>query len=168
MNELDAAYHTVHDYPGGAEALGVRLNKRGTTLSNELRPPPGSTAKFGLLDAVKVMELTRDLRMLDAINARFGRMSIPLPALDVDTGEAVFTAVTKVTQEFGEYLAQVSEALADGKVTEREVRGTQRELGELIQRAQQLQAQLLRMHEDGKPPFVRLETKQGPSDAARR
>lgn len=167
MNVQDAMYHTVHDYPGGAEALGVRLNKRGTSLSNEVKPQPGSTAKFGLLDAVKVMEMADDLRMLDALNAHFGRMSVPLPDLDVDNGSAVFTSITRVTQEFGEYLAKVSEAVADGSVSATEYRGTQRELGEMIRRAQQLQAQLLRMHEDGKPPVVRLETKmQGPSDAA--
>jgi hypothetical protein len=72
MNILDAAYHTVHDYPGGASALAPRLGKSHATLSHEVRPPANSQAKLGLRDAQRIMALTGDYRILQAQAAELG------------------------------------------------------------------------------------------------
>ena len=50
MNLLDAAYHVVHDYPGGAQSLAPRMFKSATTLSHEVAAD--GTAKLGLLETV--------------------------------------------------------------------------------------------------------------------
>jgi hypothetical protein len=59
VKPLDAAYHVVHDYePDGAASLAPRLGKSSTQLCHEVKPPPGNMAKLGLVDAVKISDLT--------------------------------------------------------------------------------------------------------------
>ena len=69
---LDAAYHTVHDYPGGAPALAARLGKRPAVLCHEVAPgPSNASAKFGLMDAMRIMAMTGDHRVLSRPAARW-------------------------------------------------------------------------------------------------
>lgn len=78
MNLQDAAYHTVHDYPGGTSALAVRLGKHTTTLNHEVRPPVGSSAKLGLVDAQRIMAMSGDHRILSFVTQwlrRFGQLN---------------------------------------------------------------------------------------------
>ena len=67
----DAAYNTVHDYPGGAEALAPRMEKSAKVLDskvnrNEFRH------HLTLREAVQIMGLTGDHRMLRAICRHLG------------------------------------------------------------------------------------------------
>lgn len=38
MNPLDAAYKAAHDYPGGTDALAVRLGMTGAILRGKVNP----------------------------------------------------------------------------------------------------------------------------------
>ena len=78
MNALDAAFSLVHDQPGGAGPLSVRMGKAQGTLAQELRGY--GTAKLGLLDAVKISALTGDLRILNAFSEAMGCTVLPLAA----------------------------------------------------------------------------------------
>lgn len=155
MNVLDAAYHTVHDYPGGAEALAVRLgNKRGTSLSHEVRPPVGSTAKLGLITAVEIMELSSDYRILNAICARLNcAPPVPLPSLEMCDGTAT-RHVASVAKEFGELMADVARDASDGVITDNELARIGKSFGELVAAGQQLLALLTQINETGKPVGV--------------
>lgn len=131
MNVLDALYHTVHDFDGGAEALAVRLGKRGTSLCHEVRPPVGGTAKAGLLDAVKIMEITRDYRALHAMASRCGFMTLPLPTLD-DSHADTTAYLADVAKEFSDVMQVVAAGAADGVISDSELAALERQWGELV------------------------------------
>lgn len=152
MNVLDAAYHTVHDYPGGAEALAVRLgNKRGTSLSHEVRPPAGSTAKLGLMTAVEIMELSGDLRILNAICGRLNcAPPVPLPAGDHEDGCAAALAA-EVARDFAELMGEVARDVADSVITDNELQRLERRFGELVAAGQRMLAHFGQINATAKP-----------------
>lgn len=149
MNVLDALYHTVHDFDGGAEALAVRLGKRGTSLCHEVRPPAGGSAKAGLLDAVKIMEITHDYRTLHAMAARCGFMAVPLPDLD---GAHADTAsyLAEVAREFSDLMQVVAVGAADGAITDNELAGLERQWGELVAAGTRLLGNFAAMNAEGR------------------
>lgn len=64
MNILDAAYHTVHDFLGGASALASRMGIKSPAVLNSKVNPNTHTHHITLLEAVKLMEITGDYRIL--------------------------------------------------------------------------------------------------------
>lgn len=156
MNVADACFHTVHDAEGGAESLGPRIGKRGTSLSGEVKvrsqadieamKAAGATVpKLGILDAQRIMKLTRDYRILNAQAAELGGMVVMLPELD--WGEMPAAAdVAAVAKGFSDLMSDVALSLADGRVTDRELAKVEREVGMLVATTQRLLTSLGRMN----------------------
>lgn len=144
---LDAAFNLVHDYPGGARSLAPRIKKSETTLDHEVKHT--GTAKFGLLDAVKLTQLTGNLAILNEFAAACQCVVLPMPALEgaMDT----FPGLAEAAREFAEFVASVATAVADGRVTANELARVDRELSELHARNQAVRATLAAIHEAGKP-----------------
>lgn len=138
MSVADAAYHTVHGYPGGAAALQVRMGK--SNLSAEVNPNI-PTAKLGLEDAVKVQALSGDHRILTAMCLELGYLP---PQRMVDQGEIAPTAqagnlaLSQAAKEFGDVVTTAAAAMADERITPNELRAVTQECGELIQKLQAL------------------------------
>ncbi len=159
MNLADAAYHTVHDYPGGAEALGPRLGKLGTSLSGEVRVRPlheqpadlrgVSRPKFGLLDALKVQQLTGDHRIFFAMAASLHYLPVPLPELHADAPPCA-SSVAQLAEEFAQLMQEVVRDIADSEVNDNELGRIQRCWGELVTAGQQLLLSLGDMNEKSK------------------
>ena len=57
MNIIDAAYHTVHDYPGGATALALRLGIKSPAVLNSKVNPNTDTHHITLVEAIKIMAI---------------------------------------------------------------------------------------------------------------
>jgi hypothetical protein len=127
MSVRDAAYHTVHDYPGGSAALAPRMGKTPSTLCHEVAPRqmPGSTAKLGLLDAVALMEMTGDHRIMHAVAQRLGGMFVPLASVDDEARDASHLA--DLAREFAHVVEAVASSLADGRITDNELGRVTRE-----------------------------------------
>lgn len=68
MNVGDAFYQTVHGSAGGCEALAVRMNMSAAILRNKANVHT-VTNKPTLDDADRIMGLTADYRILDALAA---------------------------------------------------------------------------------------------------
>ncbi|MBK8019106.1 MAG: hypothetical protein IPK20_22085 [Betaproteobacteria bacterium] len=112
----DAAYNTVHDYPGGAEALAPRMGKSAKVLDskvnrNEFRH------HLTLREAVQIMGLTGDHRMVRAICRHLGYLD-PIRAVvyegiaDEQLLELVAAAtVTSSDHEFESFDEQTIEAM---------------------------------------------------------
>ena len=136
MDIRDAAYHTVHDYPGGSSSLAPRLGKRPGVLCHEVAPPEGSSAKLGLVDALRIVQMTGDARILAAFAVECGHMVVPLPAQRPEPlphdARAAGEHLAEVAREFADVMAAASMALADGRVCENERRSIERQFGELI------------------------------------
>ena len=149
---LDAAYHVVHDYPGGSVSLAPRLNKSPTTLSHEVTAT--GTAKLGLLDAVKITAFSGDLRILQAWAVEAGQMLVALPVM-ADQSDECLAMVSSTAKEFSDLLAAAAEGLADGVVSDNEVDRIEREAAELFSAVHALLKAMRDRNQAGKPPHER-------------
>lgn len=144
MNVSDAAHATVHDYPGGAISLGPRVGINPTVLNSKVNPNT-STHHLGLLEAQRIMGRTGDHRILRAQCEELGYLP-PIPRVEGDVSDAaLLEAYTRLMSELGDFSGKFHQALADGKLTIREVDGLQREMdeffaagAELLNRARQI------------------------------
>lgn len=139
MNVLDAAYALVHDYQGWAPALGPRVGLTGKMLSNKVCPTD-AIHKLTLDEAVRISEMARNPAILHAFAERLGFVAIP--TAEMADADDIGHAIATVASEFGDYVRIVDAAVADGKVTPRELREAQAELVELIAAATQLQGMI--------------------------
>lgn len=130
MNVLDAAYNVVHDQPGGASPLSVRLGKGQHVLGAELAGR--GSAKLGLVDSVKISQMTGDLRILFAFAEECGQLCVPLPqVVDVGGGD-VLRALAEASREFAELCTEVCSSMTDGRISDNELDRFERERGELM------------------------------------
>jgi len=148
MSLLDSAYDLVHDYPGGAPALGARMKKNATTLSHEVKGE--GTAKLGLMDAKKMSDLSGDLRILQAWAVDAGQLLIPLPCVD-DPGDQCLAQLSRSAKEFSDLVAEVSTDLADGTISDNELARIEREAGELIANVHALMGAVRQRNQACKP-----------------
>lgn len=141
LRVMDAARQMAACFAGGVDKLGEALGKRRGVLRNELSPRrPASTAKLGLVDALRAMRRTGDLRLLHAMCLEFGHMAIPLPeaARDADTSANVVALV----KEFGELVTVYTDAVRDGRVTNVERADVAQAWGELMVAGQALMSEV--------------------------
>jgi len=139
MNITDAAHKTVKDYPGGAEALGVRIGMSGAVLRNKVNPN-NSTHHLTLAEASEIMGVTGDDRMLHALAAEHGYV---LRRVEGAASGSVIGAVLAVSKRQGDLAQAVATSLEDGKITPNEsseigrlCASIQAEAADLAQRAE--------------------------------
>ena len=149
MNLLDAAYHVVHDYPGGAQSLAPRMGKSASTLSHEVTAT--GTAKLGLLDAAKITDLTGDLRLLTAFAANAGQMLVPLPGAGALVSDDCMRGLAHSAVEFGELCQEVAGSLADGSISDNELGRIDAGCGELFAAIYAMRQALAARNAAGKP-----------------
>jgi hypothetical protein len=138
---MDAARQMAAGFAGGVDKLGLALGKRRGVLRNELAPRrPVSTAKLGLLDSLRAMRRTGDLRLMHAICLEFGHLALPLPDAALDASSAA--NVVAMAKEFGELVAVYSDAVLDGRVTNVELASVAQAWGELMVAGQGLMSEV--------------------------
>jgi hypothetical protein len=150
MNIQTAAFNLVYDHAGGATALAPMLGKSSSTLSHEV-DPNYPTAKFGLADALKLTLLTKNHAILNAFAMACHCMVLPLPACPDDSDDNTFKSVTRVAREFAELISEVSEVMADGAVSDNELRRVEREATELVSAIQAVLLALKLRNEASRP-----------------
>ena len=149
MDLLDTAYNVVHDYPGGADSLGPRIDKNPTTLNHEVKGT--RDAKLGLLTAEKITQKSGDLRILQAFAANCGQMVLPLPeALLKGSDEDCMLRLADTAREFGVLVKEVAGDMADGKISDNELKRIDRDCGRLIADLHALREALAQRNAEGK------------------
>lgn len=148
MHLRDVAFNVVHDSPGGAVSLAPRLGKSHTTLAHELNGT--GIAKLGLIDAEKITLLLGDMRILEAFATNCGQMLVPLPAASVLAGDDCMLRLTDSVKEFADVCKEVAGDLADGTISDNELRRIDRECGELIASVHALRESLARRNVQGR------------------
>lgn len=155
MNILDAMRRMVRSYPGGVDAIAPRLAKSSSTLEKELRGAPGF--KLGAVDAAEISAMCYDLGTPDAraygnaIAAELGCMLIPFPpVMDIASTEC-FRALAETSREAAEFISSVCAALADGSVSDNELRRSEREGSELVATLQGTLAAMAALNRAGRP-----------------
>src|SRR5690606_19490891 len=115
MNVLDAFYHTVHDYPGGAESLAPRMGMTPAILNNKADPKKEHNKPL-LVDADNIMGLTGDFRILQALNHKHGYLMVKAPDADATASDmAVLEHVVGLGVANGKFMQTINAALADGR-----------------------------------------------------
>jgi hypothetical protein len=134
MNVLKAAFNVVHDGDGGAGAVAELLGRRSATIDHEVNPTPGSTAKFGLVDAVKLTRWRRDYRILYAFAEECGHICVPAPASTSgdSTTQEILAKASKLSEEIAQSFARLNGALSDGTITGGELAEYEREAMDVI------------------------------------
>lgn len=121
MNTADAAYHTVHDYPGGSESLGARVDISAAVLRNKVNPN-NTTHHLTLAEAQRIAAMTGDHRMLQAWAHAEGYLLVKAPAAGADSSDAaVLEQVASMLMDQGQFAASINAALADGDVNQAEM-----------------------------------------------
>lgn len=124
MSIEDAAYHTAHDYPGKTESLAPRMGMPGAVLRNKVNP--GNDRNHLTLDeAVRMMELTDDHRILHALANYFGYvMHANVFEPDADSHD-LLSRFNQVYAQIGDFARHLNKSIDDGEL--------QRDEDELLQ-----------------------------------
>ena len=151
MNLLDAARRTVRHYPGGLEAMALRLQKQPGTLERELRGAPGY--KLGAVDAAEIAQLAMEqggehaAAYPNAVAQAVGARRVLRPTHD-RAGCTTARDVALLMRECAAVVETVADAEADGRITARELIEVQRHWGDVVAAGQTLLRHLHMRHEE--------------------
>jgi hypothetical protein len=118
MHYLDAALQTVSDYPGGAASLAPRVGMTAGILSNKVNPNC-STNHLSLVDADRIMSVTNDFSILQALNAKHGFATVRIE--NPDNAKGVLHGMLDLGVAEGDFSRELHDALADGRITPNEM-----------------------------------------------
>lgn len=148
MNVLDAAHRLGREFPGGVPALAQRLGLSPNTLYGELNPNH-PTGKLGVTRLMAMMTLSADFRPLHAMCDELHHMAVPLPA--ADQAQPTADSVAKLTLGFGKMLQEVATDMADGHITDNELRAIEQAWQDMHAHGASLMAHLRELNRAGKP-----------------
>jgi hypothetical protein len=155
MNIRDSTRHMVRAYPGGVDSIAPRIGKSPKTLEKELLGSPGF--KLGAEDAHELQLLCHAAGMPQALvaltnqAAQLDCLLVPMPpSMDVNTSQSM-EALAKTSREAAELIAEGCTSLADGKVSDNELKRYDRALAELVVAGQALRSAMAAINEAGKP-----------------
>ena len=135
---LDVA---AKNYP--IKALAPEIGKAESTLRNELTQQDGY--KLGLITTYQILKLTQDYRALDRIEKLLGRVAFALPTAQVGELAALSQMIGDTAKEFGEQMAAIGQAMADGTVTKEEAKACVAEIDDVVAACIKLKAYLERV-----------------------
>jgi hypothetical protein len=156
MDALTAAANVAEDFPGGARALAVAIDRNPVTLSHELNGT--GTAKLGLRTAIKMTIRSKDPRILNAFAAECGYMTLPLPETMMVDGDGAVQLVGQAMQEFNDVAQAFVKGAADGRWSGNEVGDLERQWGELVAAGQKMLQHARAAHEAAKPASLHAVT----------
>ncbi|GGX33153.1 hypothetical protein GCM10007242_45300 [Pigmentiphaga litoralis] len=149
MNITDALYHAVHSYPGGAEAMAVRMGISSSSLQHKVNPAYPK-AHCSPEEQAMICELANDRGPLIAFAARLDCIVLPLPAVDGAHDEDLMRRTSAACVEFGELITEVGFTTADGRVTDNELRRVEAGITDLTRALHTLLAGLQAMNQRDK------------------
>lgn len=138
MNIVDAAYNTVHDFPGGANALAPRMGIKSPAVLNSKVNPNTDTHHLTLSEASKMMAITNDYRVLQSLNAEHGKVAIDLPQIPECCDAALTELILNMGIGGGDIQAVFKEMMLDGRIT----RGEAMDMSKVIHKLHLVLAQL--------------------------
>lgn len=149
MEVDDALYHAVHGYKPDPEHLARRMKLAYSSLLNMANP--NSDVGWPLGRFIQVMDLTFDYGPLQALCRRFNGVFVPLPTA-VGDSEAVMAQLATVGKEFGDVCASLQRALADGRVSPKELKNFRTQVHENIRVLHELDTLVVK-HAEAQPLF---------------
>lgn len=142
MNVTDAAFDTVHEYPGGSESLAPRMSKglSAATLRNKVNPNNDRNL-LSLQEADELMAKSGDFRILHALAATHGFV---VQKVDAPQAGSITSAMLAAVAAKGDLAELVAQAMADNRITGNESdnisRGVMHVIAALVQVSQHAEA----------------------------
>lgn len=142
-----AVYDTVHEYVDprtkarGAVALAPRVGMQPGTLSNKANPLQ-ETSQLSLAEAVTIQTVAQDFRVLYAFAATLDHCAHRLPAQPIASDVALLDSYTELHAALGRKAAALKRVLADGRVTQAEIREMHQLLDDAFRAGLQLMSRL--------------------------
>lgn len=137
MNIKDAAYATVHDYPGGSASLAPRVGMNPIVMNSKVNPNT-TTHHLTLAEADRIMGVTGDPRILFALCDAHGFLR-PIPRVSVTVSDIeLLESYTHLLSELGDFSRSFHTALSDGRLTSIEIDAMQEEVRQFQQAADEL------------------------------
>lgn len=129
MNTADAAYNTVHDYPGGSVSLGPRVGISDAVLRNKVNtrtPREEKRHHLTFEEAQRIAHMTGDFRMLQAWAHAEGFLLVKAPECASESDMSVLESVTGSVMDHGGFIGSIHESLMDGGLSPEEMRGIEK------------------------------------------
>lgn len=128
VNIDDAIQMTTSEYPGGAEALAVRMGVDPAQFRSKANPNI-ERAYFRPGELVTLQQFSGKHYILHAMADELGEVC--LPKVEVSDEDVVKT-LARLTKEFSDVLSEATVAMADGTLSKNERKRMQRELTQLM------------------------------------
>jgi len=139
INQHDALYIAARAYPGGIEALALRMGMQSHVLYKKLRPAVDThhVNYEEVSEIVEHLEAAGKQEMADlalqAFNWRHARVTVRLPDVQADAGE-LFQQVLEIMREEGVLASHINEALkGDNLISDSELQTIEKDLQQSIE-----------------------------------
>lgn len=140
INQHDALYIAARAYPGGIEALALRMGMASHVLYKKLRPAVDThhVNYEEVSEIVEHLEAAGKHEMADlalqAFNWRHARVTVRLPDVQADTGE-LFLQVLELMREEGVLAGHINDALKDdNEISDGELLTIEKDLQQCIEK----------------------------------
>ncbi|MCC9597763.1 MULTISPECIES: phage regulatory CII family protein [unclassified Rubrivivax] len=150
MSIDQAAYDTVHSADGGAKVVAGKMSIGHQVLLNKVGLN-NTTHHLTLQEAVRLMQVTGDLRILHAMAESFDGLFIPVPRPATEGAPNLVGDLARMSAEFGELMHEVAEDLADGVISDNEMVRVEKEANGLRVALSTLLKDLRRLNESNRP-----------------
>ena len=154
MNQHDALYKVARAYPGGLEALALRMQVSVNVLRNKLAP--GIETHYPSFEELsQIVELchaagVRDAHLpLHALLGRHGMAAFLVPEPDQVSEDDLSQTVCRVMSRVGDVAEAVSTALLDGVITDAEADLIEREFQNALTVLGEWRARIRAHHQQG-------------------
>lgn len=151
MDITIALQRAVKTFPMGTGALAARMGLAVSSLLHKVSPTY-ATAHVSPEEMAEIMEVTGDHGALHALAGRLGYVLMPAPGAEF--GDTSMEALAATVAEFGQFVAEASRGLADGKVSDNERMRIEREGADALAAIERLIALAAKMNQAGKPADV--------------
>jgi hypothetical protein len=118
MSVEQAAYATVHE--AGAKAVAATMGVGYQVLLNKVNPN-NTSHHLSLVEAVELMRVTGDTRIIEALANEFCGTFFPVPELASGLPPNLVSDLATISANFGALMREVAEDLVDGVITRNEV-----------------------------------------------
>lgn len=124
---------TIHDMviEHNPKAIAEKLDKPYSTFMREINPNDQG-AKFGVTELMLVTRITSDFTALDKIERQLGRVAFKVPTA-VPSHQEINREINAAIKKFSDLLQGVTDSMADGQITGKELDRCRKEAYELIQ-----------------------------------
>ncbi|SDV48690.1 phage regulatory CII family protein [Chitinasiproducens palmae] len=163
INQHDALYNLARAYPGGVEALALRMGRSAHVLYNKLRPGIASH-HVTFEEATEIAELCAEAgvegaaRHIDAMEARIGRVAVALPSIDGLSDKELTSCLYEVLAHLAAAARSIEASIADDQVIDdAEMSAIEKDFSRLRAGTQEWQARVRARHAADKKARVRAE-----------